>query len=383
MIIDKQYDLLIVGSGIVGLAHAYEAKLRGLSVAIVEQNSRCVGASIRNFGFITVSGQGQRDTWRRAMYSVKQWKELTQLAGINVIHQGSWILCQRPEAAEVAQAFLKTSMGEECTFFTKKNFEQLYSTSNNLSSLKLENAEGLLYSPHEIRVESREAIPQLASYLEEKLDVDFYWDTEVLSVEDQYVHTSKGEIKSQKVVICSGAQLNGLSKKYISKYDLELCTLQMLRLKVQDQFILPGSVMTDNSLARYLGWSELPEAQALKDRIAQEMPEYLKQGIHLIVVQSADGSLVVGDSHVYGRSEEVFLNDATEKLIISLMYQVLNISEHTVLERWNGVYPSSKTSDALIEKVSERIRVVIVTSGTGASTAFGLAKDNFDEWLNV
>jgi hypothetical protein len=52
-----------------------------------------------------------------------------------------------------------------------------------------------------------------------------------------------------------------------------------------------------------------------------------------------------------------------------------------VLERWTGVYPSSSLQDALIEKVNDRLRIAIVTSGTGASTAFGLAKDNFDDWI--
>ena len=63
------------------------------------------------------------------------------------------------------------------------------------------------------------------------------------------------------------------------------------------------------------------------------------------------------------------------------MYRVLSITKHTVIERWTGVYPSSNTDDALIEKVSSAMRVAIVSSGTGASTAFGLAKDNFDAWL--
>ncbi len=109
---EKKYDLLIVGAGIVGMAHAYEARQRGLSVLVVEQNDRCVGASIRNFGFITVSGQRAGDTWRRAAYSAQVWKNLTQLASIKVLHQGTWILCERPEAAEVAKAFLKTEMGK-------------------------------------------------------------------------------------------------------------------------------------------------------------------------------------------------------------------------------------------------------------------------------
>jgi FAD dependent oxidoreductase TIGR03364 len=247
--------------------------------------------------------------------------------------------------------------------------------------LRLKQIAGLLYSPYEFRVESKEAIPQLASYLQTTIGVDFYWETEVLSIDGSSVHTSNNQFDAQRIVVCPGAELTGIAKPYIEKHDLKLCTLQMLRIKVQEGFILPGSVMTDNSLARYLGWSELPEAKALKERIAIEMPEYVKEGIHLIVVQSADGSLVVGDSHRYGSSENVFASDKIEQLIIELMYRVLSITEHTVIERWTGVYPVSNAFDALIEKVSPTMRVAIVSSGTGASTAFGLAKDNLDEWL--
>lgn len=379
---NKRYDLLVVGAGIVGLAHAYEARKRGLSVAVIEQNAQCTGASIRNFGFITVSGQSSQDTWLRAVYSAQVWRALAGLAKIRILHQGTWILCQRPEAVEVAKAFLKTSMGAECTFHPKASYKDLASHGFiNTNSLRLQESLGLLYSPHEFRVESKEAIPQLANYLQTELDVNFYWNTEVLSIDDSFIQTSNDRIDASRVVICPGAQLTGIAKSYIEKHHLELCTLQMLRVKVQDGFILPGSVMTDNSLARYLGWSDLPEATALKERIVQEMPEYIKEGIHLIVVQSADGSLIVGDSHRYGSSEDVFASSKIDQLIIELMYRVLNITEHKVIERWTGVYPSSKVQDALIEKVSSRIRVAIVSSGTGASTAFGLAKDNFNEWF--
>jgi FAD dependent oxidoreductase TIGR03364 len=378
----KTYDLLVVGAGIVGLAHAYEASKRGLKVVVVEKNTRCVGASIRNFGFITVSGQSSRDTWRRAMYSRNVWHEITQKAGIPIIHNGSWVVCNRPEAFDVAQAFLKTEMGEDCALFSSDDFSALPTLGfKNIDSLRLKQIAGLLYSPYEFRVESKEAIPQLASYLQTTIGVDFYWETEVLSIDGSSVHTSNNQFDAQRIVVCPGAELTGIAKPYIEKHDLKLCTLQMLRIQVQEGFILPGSVMTDNSLARYLGWSELPEAKALKERIAIEMPEYVKEGIHLIVVQSADGSLVVGDSHRYGSSENVFASDKIEQLIIELMYRVLSITEHTVIERWTGVYPVSNAFDALIEKVSPTMRVVIVSSGTGASTAFGLAKDNFDEWL--
>ena len=60
------YDVIIVGAGIVGLAHAYTAARKGLRVCVIERDAACVGASIRNFGFVTVTGQHAEHSWRRA-----------------------------------------------------------------------------------------------------------------------------------------------------------------------------------------------------------------------------------------------------------------------------------------------------------------------------
>jgi glycine/D-amino acid oxidase-like deaminating enzyme len=66
-------DVLIVGSGMVGLACAWAGVQRGLKVEVVDRDVQCVGASIRNFGLITVTGQGRGDTWRRARRSRDVW----------------------------------------------------------------------------------------------------------------------------------------------------------------------------------------------------------------------------------------------------------------------------------------------------------------------
>lgn len=377
----KQYDLVVVGAGIVGLAHAYEASQRGLKVAVIEKNARCVGASIRNFGFITVSGQSQKDTWRRAKYSRDVWKSICESANIPVIHRGSWVVCQRPEAVHVAEAFLKTEMGVDCRIFRPSDFSKMSEYGfQNTHFLNLDTAHGLFYSPHEFRVESRDAIPILTNWLNLEKNVDFIWECEVLSYEGTQIRTNINSIHAKKIVICPGADINGIAKQYIGHHAIELCTLQMLRVKLDSNFRLPGSVMTDNSLARYLGWSELPEANDLKKRIENEMPHYLKEGIHLIAVQSLDGSLVIGDSHRYGNAESVFSDEIIDEMIIGLLHKTLKYSDLRVVERWSGVYPSAR-QDALIEKVSDNLRVAIVTSGTGASTAFGLAKDNLEDWV--
>jgi 2-polyprenyl-6-methoxyphenol hydroxylase-like FAD-dependent oxidoreductase len=59
----QSFDLAVVGGGIIGLAHAYAAAKVGKRVAVIERDARANGASIRNFGFITVSGQELMRHW--------------------------------------------------------------------------------------------------------------------------------------------------------------------------------------------------------------------------------------------------------------------------------------------------------------------------------
>jgi hypothetical protein len=45
-----------------------------------------------------------------------------------------------------------------------------------------------------------------------------------------------------------------------------------------------------------------------------------------------------------------------------------------VLERWTGIYAVADDRTYLIDAPEPRVRLVIVTSGTGASTGFGIAE---------
>src|SRR5882724_10218057 len=97
----KTYDLAVVGAGIVGLACALAAARSGKRVVVVDRDAQANGASVRNFGFITVTGQQKGDCWRRAMRSRDVWDEIAPAANIEVAHRGLLVVARRPEAARV------------------------------------------------------------------------------------------------------------------------------------------------------------------------------------------------------------------------------------------------------------------------------------------
>ncbi|MDP9912008.1 FAD dependent oxidoreductase TIGR03364 [Variovorax boronicumulans] len=368
------FDVIVVGAGIVGLAHAYTAAQRGLRVCVVERDAACLGASIRNFGFITVTGQAPGDMWRRAMHSRDVWQAVAPQAGIDIVHRHLWLAAYRPEAHAVLEAFLRTPMAEACALIDAADAQE------RAPGLNLAQARSVLFSPHELRVESRTAVGLLARWLAEAHGVVFRFGETVHEVETPRVRTSRGTLRGERVVVCTNTELHGLFAGRIAAHDLTLCRLQMLRVQPEAGFRLPGAVMTDLSLVRYEGYSTLPEAAALRARLMQEERASLDHGIHLIVVQSADGSLVVGDSHHYGDAPEPFAIEAVDQLILRHLRSTLDLETAQVTERWTGVYPSSKTTSCVIDAPDDATRVVLVTSGSGASTGFGIAADVFDAW---
>ena len=129
------------------------------------------------------------------------------------------------------------------------------------------------------------------------------------------------------------------------------------------------AIMSDLGMIRYLGYSELPAAKALARRLEAEQGEHIANGVHLIVVRSADNSLVVGDSHHYAATPDPFAPTAIDDLILDEYAHVFAGALPPVAERWTGTYASAKDRLALVDKPSDALRIVLLTSGTGASTS--------------
>jgi len=366
------FDFAIVGAGIVGLACALAATDRGRRVVVIDRDERANGASVRNFGFVTVTGQAEGEMWRRARRSREVWEHVAPVASIAILQRGLLMVARRPESAAVLEAFAATEMGEACRLLTPG---ELRRRQPEITGADMTAA---LWSPHELRVESRNAIPLLAAWLEAR-GVVFRRQTAALAVETGKVFTSQGMIETQAIAVCPGDDLVTLFAEHIATHGLERCKLQMLRL-ADPGFRLASPVMSDLGLIRYAGYAALPEVAALRERLMAEQPDHVAHGVHLIVVQGEDGELVVGDSHHYAATPDPFASEAVDKLILEELSAVFGRPPPAVTQRWTGTYAYGP-SPVLLETPLPGVRLVMVTTGAGASTAFALGEEVIDELM--
>ena len=365
------FDLVVAGAGIVGLAHALAAARRGLRVAVLERDARAAGASVRNFGFVTITGQSEGETRARALRSRDIWEEVAASAGIPVHQRGALVAALRTEALEVLAQFAASPMGAECTILDAA--EAAKRLPHAARAIK-----GALWSPHEIRVDAREAIPALARWLAERHGVEFLWSTELHGFEGRLVRHSAGTCEAGAVVLAPGAAIAAFAPELARHVRARHCKLQMLRLAAPG-FTLPGVLMSDLSLLRYGGFAAQPAAGALREKLEVECAAQLANGVHLLVAQAVDGTLVVGDSHHHGETQDPFASAAVDHLILEELGRLLAIATPRVIERWNGYYPVADVSPLLTEEIAPRVRLVSVTSGTGMSTAFAIGEETIDQ----
>jgi D-hydroxyproline dehydrogenase subunit beta len=359
-----QHDVIVVGSGIVGLAHALAAARRGKKVLVLDRDAQANGASIRNFGFVTVTGQERGRVWDLAKRSATIWREVAAAADIAIEQHGLLLVAQRPEAMAVIEAFLATDMGEGCEALSADEIAARYPM--------VQGAVGGLFSSHDLRVESRLAIPRLAKWLAAAHGVEFLYGVAVQDAGTGWVESTAGSHRADAVFVCPGDDWATLFPDIYAAEGITRCKLQMLRLSAPD-WRLPAPVMSDLSMVRYLGYTALPEAALLRVRLEAEATAALAHGIHLIVVQSADGSLVVGDNHDYAPTPDPFTSTAIDALILDTYREVLGDAP-PVIGRWTGTYASA-AGHSIVRTPMDGVRLVVVTSGTGASTSFALAED--------
>lgn len=364
----ERYDLAIVGAGVMGLAHALAAARSGRRVVVIERDARANGASVRMSGLVTVAGHASGASWRRAKRSREIWADVCANAGVRIEHEGLAIVARRPEAATALEAFAETEAGAGCSFYRPEDAHALFPQFRG-------DIAGVFWSPDEIRVEAKSAIPKIAAWLGEAHDVTFKWETVVTGVADGEITTSRGKISADAAVVCAGDDFRTLFADRLGDAGLTKAKSQMLRARHEDGYELPGAVASDLAILRLPGFEELDGFDALRARLEAEQPDHLKHGVVMLVSQSHDGSLVVSGSRQLDPTPDPFQSQAVDELILQEFEAVLGKRPKQVMSRWVGVYAYSSERAVVTDAPSDRVRIVVAASAAGASSAFAVAEE--------
>ncbi len=365
-------EIGIVGAGIVGTALAVAFSERGKKVVVWDREERPVGASIRNFGLVWPMGQPPGALWRRALRSRERWLELSRTAGFAAVENGSLHIATTEMEAKV--------LGEYMTQPELTGFQgELWDSSTiraKAPGARADAATAGLWSPHEVTVDGREALPALWRWLTLEGRATVISDAAVSRIEMPAVHTAQGVWEVDEVYVSTGADLRILYPDTLRSAGITNCKLQMWRTPAQPGGWRIGPTLCGGlTLLHYAAFANCPSLPKLRSGFEHTHPEYLANGIHVLASQNALGEVVLGDTHHYGLTHDPFLHENLDALVRRYLETFAVMPDTRVQERWFGIYAKKAGATEFIAHPEPGVTVVNGLGGNGMTLSFGLAEE--------
>ena len=376
----QQKSAIVIGAGIVGLAAARALALKDFAVKVFDRHPQASGASVRNFGMVWPIGQPSGTLYKRALRSREIWKTIAAEAGIWHEETGSLHLAYNAEEWQVLR---------ELEFVFKKEKRNVILLDRNKIAEKYEhvntdNLMGGLYSADEMLVDPREALAAFPGYLEEKYEVEFFWNKCVSYITDQTVYIgNEEEFEADIIFVCSGADFETLYPEEFAKLPLTKCKLQMMRTApMPERFRIKTAICGGLSLLHYNSFKAAPSLPLLQKKMANEMKDHLDLGIHVMAAQNGKGEITIGDSHEYGLYLDPFDRAAVNKMILDYLKTFLKINGNAIAETWNGTYPKLTNGDTeIFFSPAPGVYILNGVGGAGMTLSFGLAEEVVEQLM--
>jgi len=371
--------VVVVGAGIVGLAHAWSAAERGHEVTVIERSPRASGASIRNFGMVWVIGQSD-ELQPVAMTSRERWLRLANEAGVWVQPCGSLHLAHHPDEWEVLQEFV-----EHHRHSPRGGGLQLLSAEETLKRSHAANPDGLLgslWSDTECCVDPPSAVRSLPDWLHKRFGVEFHFRSAAIRAEPGELLTSDGKRHAaDRIIICSGDDLVTLAPDIYAGQAIRTCKLHMMRTHTQSAGWRLGPHLAGGlTLRHYPNFRVCASLQPLIDRIASERPELDRYGIHVMASQNQTGHVVLGDSHEYDDDVEPFDNMEIDRLILRELQRIIHLPSWEIESRWHGIYAKFTQGSSVEQLIAPGVHACTGLGGNGMTLSFGIAERAWDRW---
>jgi len=365
------YDLAVVGGGILGLAHAWQGVRAGMRVAVFERNPAATGATVRNFGMLAIAAQQPGPELESARAALAAWQEVAAGAGISLRQAGCLFVARRPEEMDVL-AERAAATGPDVQDFSLIAAEDLAGFAPGLGK----DAMGGLWSPEAWKADQRGAPAAMAAWLARVHGVHMHFGAEVTGAGAGHIETEAGTWTARHIVVCGGNDFARLFPGAWAQSGVSTCRLQMLRTKPQPEgWRLGPFVMGGLSMTRYSAFSGCDSLAALRALQKDTMPEAASHGVHVIIAQEDDGSITLGDSHHYGQGAAPDDPARVDDLILAETAALMKLPEPRIAARWTGHYAYAPGQALVRVDPASGVTAVTNTNGQGMTHGFTIAAE--------
>jgi D-hydroxyproline dehydrogenase subunit beta len=371
---DRSADIAIVGSGIAGLAHAYMALRKGYRVVLFEREQFPVGASVRNFGLLWPIGQAPGVGLKRALRARYHWGEVAKEAGFWINENGSLHAAYHDDEWEVLQEFYDRYQNEDYQSLLLTPQETLTKSP----AVKKEGLRGSLWSATEATVYAREAVRQIALWLVEKYALIYKPGHVVVEIALPVIKTARASWHVQKAIVCSGADFETLYPAIFDKFPMTKCKLQMMKAIPDKKINIGPTLCAGLTLRHYQAFAQCKSLAKVNRRYDEVSLDFKRYGIHVLLGQNENGELIIGDSHMYGKTVEPFDEEKINHVILAYLKSFTAIGDLQITERWHGIYPKLQGGTDLILRPESGVTIVNGLGGAGMTLSFGIAEEVID-----
>ncbi|GGX47686.1 TIGR03364 family FAD-dependent oxidoreductase [Streptomyces chartreusis] len=369
--------VIVVGAGVVGTMHAWQAVERGHEVVQIEREAEARGASLRNFGQIWVSGRAGGEELATALRARELWEGIgARVPGLGFRPNGSLT----PVRGDLELAVAEAAVAREDA--AARGHKLLTPDEARALNPALRGEfTAALYCERDAAVEPRTAQLALREELLKSPNYTFLPGREVRevvgagAVRDDHGDVHRGDV----VVLCTGAWLGGLVRE-LAGPDLPVrrVRLQMMQTDPLGE-PLTTSVADADSFRYYPAYAS-DALDALNAGQAQAQTAAVHR-MQLLMVQRADGGLTIGDTHEY---EHPFAFDTVEDPydhLTEVVESLLGRPLPKVRRRWAGVYAQCTDPGRVVHRQQVREGVWLVTGpgGRGMTCSPAIAETTANE----
>ncbi|MGW4123016.1 FAD-dependent oxidoreductase [Nocardia sp. NPDC004711] len=360
--------VIIVGGGIIGMLHAWEARKRGLDVVHLDSDLEPRSATVRNLGMIWVTGRPTGPEIEFVLRARTMWEQIAQQApGIGFRATGALTVLYTDAEVDTVRQTIDSDAGVH-------GYELLDpANAREINPILQGDFAKALYCPKDAVIEPRAVLPALRGVLAGK---NYRWLPGVTVVEfgSGWVRGHDGTTYTgDQVIFCVGSSRVGVSARLLTDMPLQRVRLQMLETEPLD--IRLPTLLSDSLSLHYYPVYDVPARRNIP-----ALPDLVSSfGIKLMVAQRADGSLTIGDTHLYDEPFDFASTEQCYEFILDRFTKLTGRPAPAVRRRWTGTYAQRTDGELFLRReIEEKVLLATGIGGRGMGTAPAVAEDTFD-----